>query len=104
MDIPVKKCKKCHEVLHSCKLQCPICLSDDLELTTIKGEGTIYSYTKIHTAPKQFADQVPYYVVLIQLDGLNVTGRFIGEDVQINDFVVLEDIKNECYYFKPVSN
>ncbi|QQK80434.1 OB-fold domain-containing protein [Salicibibacter cibi] len=104
MDLTVKKCKQCEVVLHSSKNQCPKCLSDDLELTTIKGEGNIYSYTKIHTAPKQFADHVPYYVVLVQLDGLNLTGRFIGEAVQINDFVVLNDIKNECYYFKPVDN
>lgn len=105
MNLPVKKCKQCQSILYTSKYHCTTCYSDELELTDIDGKGTIYSYTKIHAAPKQFADQAPYYVILVHLnEGLKVTGRFTGDDVQIDTPVELDEIKDQAYFFKALNN
>ncbi|WP_216827487.1 Zn-ribbon domain-containing OB-fold protein [Alkalihalobacterium elongatum] len=101
MKLPVKRCKHCQSILYTSKYHCTSCYSDELELTEIDSKGKIYSYTKIHAAPKQFADQTPYYIILVHLDqGLRVTGRFNGNQVEINTPVELEEIKDRAYFFK----
>jgi uncharacterized OB-fold protein len=104
MNVPVKKCKRCQAILYTSKYHCKDCYSDELELTEIEGEGKVYSYTNIHSAPKQFAGQAPYCVILVELvQGLKVTGRLRGGNVQIDERVVLDEIKDECYFFKAIS-
>lgn len=104
MKVPVKACTNCDNILYESKYHCPTCYSDDLKMTEIDGRGKVYSYTKIHAAPKQFANQAPYYIILVDLDnGLKVTGRFNSELVQIGEAVVLDEIKDKAYYFKPTN-
>ncbi|WP_240375662.1 Zn-ribbon domain-containing OB-fold protein [Bacillus piscicola] len=101
MDLPIKRCTECDEILYHYKYLCQNCFSDQLEDSTIEGKGSVYSYTKIHAAPKQFAQQAPYFIVLVEMEqGLKVTGRYEGEDITINDSVELSGIKDDCYYFK----
>ncbi|WP_209121037.1 Zn-ribbon domain-containing OB-fold protein [Alkalihalobacillus sp. BA299] len=103
MKLPVKKCKQCQSILYTSKYHCTTCYSDELEQTEIDGKGKVYSYTKIHAAPKQFAGQAPYFVILVHLDqGLKVTGRFNGNNVQIDKAVELDEIKDRAYFFKEV--
>lgn len=103
MNIPFKQCENCEEILYASKYHCKSCYSEELKTIEIDGKGKIYSFTKIYAAPTQFADQAPYYVILVQLDkGIKITGRIKGEIVQIGQSVVLDEIIENCYYFKPI--
>ena len=46
----------------------PDCHEEAKELVTIRGEGTVYSYTVVHDAPLGFEAQTPYVVALVRLD------------------------------------
>ncbi|SFA76091.1 hypothetical protein SAMN04488072_101441 [Lentibacillus halodurans] len=101
MTITAKYCNNCNYILHADKNHCASCFSDDLETKELKGLGEVYSYTKIHAAPKDYADIAPYYIVLIDLDeGLRITGRYIGESVEINQKVKVDNVDKNAYIFK----
>lgn len=73
------------------KYFCPQCGSSEFEEKEVSNHGTVYSYTKIHVAPTEFAELAPYNVVLVDLDEANckVTAR-MKEDVGIGDRVTLD--------------
>lgn len=86
------------------KYFCPECGTSEFLEKEIKDVGTVYSYTKIHIAPAEFADIAPYNIVLVDLDESNakVTTR-IEEDVKIGDKVDLDRIENGAYIYKKIS-
>ena len=62
--------------------------------------GTVYTETLVHMAPPQFADSVPYQVVIVTLeDGRRLTGRVAGDRVAIDDRVVLKEYRNGVPFF-----
>lgn len=98
MDIPTAYCHTCNKRWTEDKRFCPSCLSDELETHPISGQGTVYSYTKIHAAPKKYAQDAPYFVVLVDLDeGLRITTRYTGDTIAINDPVVVSEIQDRAY-------
>ncbi|ALS79519.1 Zn-ribbon domain-containing OB-fold protein [Planococcus kocurii] len=86
------------------KYFCSECGGSTFEEKEVSDAGTVYSYTKIHIAPAEFADIAPYNVVLVALDEANakVTTR-IEKDVEIGDKVSLDRIENEAYIYKRIS-
>lgn len=86
------------------KYFCPECGETQFEEREVSDNGTVYSFTKIHIAPAEFAHIAPYNVVLVELDEANakVTTR-IEEDVAIGDKVSLDRIENEAYIYKKIS-
>ena len=86
------------------KYFCPECGETQFEEKEVSDNGTVYSFTKIHIAPAEFAHIAPYNVVLVDLDEANakVTTR-IEEDVAIGDKVSLDRIENEAYIYKKTS-
>jgi uncharacterized OB-fold protein len=52
--------------------------------------GIVYSDTVVHAAPAAFAEEAPYQVAIVQLEGgTKTTARIIGgERVKIGDRVV----------------
>jgi uncharacterized OB-fold protein len=43
--------------------------------------GTLYSWTRIHSAPKVFVDEAPYAVCVVDLDlGLRIATRLVERD------------------------
>ncbi|TWT02437.1 Zn-ribbon domain-containing OB-fold protein [Planomicrobium sp. CPCC 101079] len=87
------------------KHACPTCRESKHEEKEVSDKGTVYSYTKIHIAPAEFADIAPYNVVLVDLDEANakVTAR-IQEDVEIGDAVKLSRVEKGAYVYEKVSN
>lgn len=87
------------------KYACSKCSESKHEEKEVSDKGTVYSYTKIHIAPAEFADIAPYNVVLIDLDEANakVTAR-IQEDVEIGDAVKLSRIENGAYVYEKIPN
>ena len=105
MELAVKHCLKCKDILSIDKYHCTSCWSDKLETTQLSGEGEVYSYTNIYAAPEPFTEEAPYYVILVDLEkGLRVTGRYNGRNIKIGDKVVLESIKDRGYYFTSINN
>lgn len=86
------------------KYFCSECGKNEFEEKEVSDSGTVYSFTKIHIAPAEFADIAPYNVVLVDLDEADakVTTR-IEEDVKIGDKVSLDRIEKDAYIYKRVS-
>src|SRR5205814_4069294 len=58
---------------------CPACMSDRIAWIESTGRGTVYSYTIVHRAPAQFAEDVPYVVALIDLaEGVRMMSNVVG--------------------------
>lgn len=87
------------------KYFCPECGSSEFEERDVSNDGTVYSFTKIHIAPAEFAGIAPYYVVLVQLNEAKakVTAR-MEEEVAIGDKVALDREENGAYVYKKVAS
>jgi uncharacterized OB-fold protein len=52
-----------------------------MEWAEVSGKGKLVSFTVIHIAPDEFAEEVPYYVAIVELDeGTRVSARLLGFD------------------------
>lgn len=59
---------------------CPICGRSDLEPHEIAGEGRVIVWTTIHVPPTRYADEAPYTVAIVELEGgLRTMGRLTGD-------------------------
>lgn len=85
------------------RIYCPSCGTSNIQEQEISDHGTIYSFTKIHVPPVEFAEIAPYNVVLVKLMNTTakVTGRLMG-DVSIGDNVELDRVENGAYLYKKV--
>jgi len=85
------------------KYFCPECGGSEFEEKEVSDSGTIYSFTKIHVAPTEFAELAPYNVVLVDLDEADckVTARMLN-DVSIGDHVTLDRIENGAYIYRTI--
>lgn len=64
-----QQCADCGTRIAYPHVVCPHCLSDQLELRQASGSGIVHSFTTLHRAGHPgLADQVPYTVVLVDLD------------------------------------
>ncbi len=64
----IQRCEACGGIQFYPESSCRGCMSIRLEWMDAKGEGTIYSYTVVHRAPKRaFEPDVPYIVALVDL-------------------------------------
>lgn len=86
------------------KYYCPACGESEFKEREVGDQGSVYSFTKIHIAPAEFAHIAPYNVVLVDLDEADtkVTTR-IEEDVAIGDKVTLDRIEDGAYVYKKIS-
>ncbi len=59
---------------------CPACGRSDLEPHEVPGDGFVVVWTTIHVPPTRYAEEVPYTVVIVELEGgLRTMGRLIGD-------------------------
>jgi uncharacterized OB-fold protein len=74
------------------RVRCPRCLAASLDWRELNARGRLYSYTRVWVSGGQFADEIPYYLCLIDLtDGIRIAGRLkagddqptIGSDVEL---------------------
>ena len=91
------KCVDCGMVIAPPSGSCYGCGSNKMEWTEVSGNGTIVSFTVIHIAPDEFAEEAPYYVAIVQLDEeTRVSARLLGydplkpEDVKLGTKVKLD--------------
>lgn len=63
--------------------------------------GAVYTETVIYSAPEAFASEAPYQTAIVSLDGGGrVTGRVVGDRVQIDDRVVEIEERAGVPYFR----
>jgi uncharacterized OB-fold protein len=78
---------------------CPSCAQINPTVEDqVAGNGTIYSFTRVHVAPEQFKNIVPYYLAIIQLEsGPRLMARLRtveGDHVRIDAPVELVSSEN----------
>ena len=75
------KCVDCGMVIAPPSGSCYGCGSSNMEWTNVSGKGKLVSFTVIHIAPDEFAEEVPYYVAIVELsEGTRVSARLLGYD------------------------
>lgn len=79
-------CEACGKFTFPPKPICPHCWSDKMAWKDLTSKGTLYAWTRIHSAPKVFVDEAPYAVCVVDLDiGLRIATRLVeggGKDFQ----------------------
>jgi uncharacterized OB-fold protein len=64
-------------------------------------KGTVYTHTVVHSAPEAFVADAPYQLVIVTLErGGRVTGRVLGDRVNIGDQVELAEERHGTPYFR----
>ena len=75
------KCKECGIVTVPPKMVCRKCASPDMEVVELKGTGKIQTFTTCNVAPEGREDEVPYIILLVELDeGPWIMGNLTGTD------------------------
>ena len=86
-----QRCGSCGRLRHPPRPMCPDCHSLDVEVITLSGRGTLYSYAILHH-PRHPAFDYPVLVALVELDeGVRMVSNLVGltpSDVEIG--MVLE--------------
>ena len=75
------KCKDCGAITVPPKMACHKCTSNNLEIIELKGKGTIKTFTTVNVASEGREDEVPYIILLVELDeGPWIMGNLGGLD------------------------
>ncbi|MBI4292630.1 MAG: OB-fold domain-containing protein [Betaproteobacteria bacterium] len=68
------RCTDCGTTVFPASERCPGCVSDNVSRIPLDSEGTLYSFSVIHAAPKNFP--VPYVVGYVDLpQGVRIFGQ-----------------------------
>ena len=78
------RCKECGARYFPPKMDCPKCLTSDVEWVEIKGGGKLATYTVVNYGPTGFEDDSPYALAIADFDGLRVFGR-LSRDINEAD-------------------
>ena len=62
------KCQACGAVTVPPKMVCRQCASQDMEIVELKGTGKIRTFTNVFVASEGREEEVPYTIVLVELD------------------------------------
>lgn len=77
----LQRCTACSHVFYYARRLCPQCGATDLAWEPATGRGTIYSFSEIHVPFQgpEWAGQVPYTVVLVDLEeGPRMLSRWLA--------------------------
>lgn len=85
-------CETCGKFTFPPKPICPHCWSDKMQWKDLSTRGTLYSWTRIHSAPKVFVDESPYTVCIVDLDiGLRIATRLVErEGIEFKPGILME--------------
>ena len=73
------KCKGCGAITAPPKMVCQSCAGSDMDIVELKGTGKIRTFTTVFVAPEGREDEVPYIIVLVELDeGPWIMGNLAG--------------------------
>lgn len=109
------KCQKCGKIHLPPRPLCGKCYSQAFTWIPIPSKGKLVTYTVIHVAPRQFQDEAPYAVGIVQFEnGIKLPGRIndvphvqikVGMDLTVG-FTACYNTQPwpqwSRYYFKPL--
>ncbi len=74
------KCLNCNTIYFPPRSMCPDCRrKSKIEEMPLSGEGEVYTYTIIYTAPVGFEEHVPYMIAIIKAkEGVLLTGQIVS--------------------------
>ena len=91
------RCKKCGRSYFPPRMDCPTCLSSDVEWFEVKGKGKLLTYTKVNYGPSGFEADAPYTLALGEFGGVRILGRLsrdIGEkDIEVGMSLTVSPVK-----------
>lgn len=62
------KCNSCAAITVPPKMVCRKCASPDMNIVELSGNGKIETFTTVYVAAEGREDEVPYIIVLVELD------------------------------------
>ncbi len=62
------KCRACGAITTPPKMVCRQCASPDMDIIELKGSGKIRTFTTVYVASEGREDEVPYTIVMVELD------------------------------------
>ena len=81
----VVRCCNCERLHFPPRQQCTACGSNQVSWQPVSGQAKVYSCTTIHAAPAIFANEVPYSVVVLDLEeGVRLVTRWMGKPATCN--------------------
>lgn len=97
MGLTGYRCAACDGLFVPPRIYCPECGSDDRLEVSFAGRGTVRAWTAIHVGPTRYEQEVPYTVVLVELEeGPRVMGRLeSGEKARICQKLELSRVDEE---------
>lgn len=100
-EITILYCEACERSVAPPRYACPHCAHEPLSIKNVVGEGKLVSQTTIRRAPIRFISDVPYVVVVVDLDcGMRITGRAVNDSgVAIGERVLARYVENNIAYF-----
>jgi len=82
------RCRKCGGSYFPPKVDCPKCLSSDVEWFEVKSQGKLTSYTVVNYGPSGFENDAPYILALAEFDeGMQILAR-LSRDITENDIKI----------------
>ncbi len=78
------RCLDCGSRHFPPKMDCPKCLSSNVEWVEIEGQGRLATYTVVNYGPTGFENDAPYFLAIADFDGLRVFGR-LSRDIAPGD-------------------
>ncbi len=75
------RCRQCGTRFFPPKMDCPRCLSSDVEWLEIEDSGKLATYAVVNYGPTGFEDDAPYTLAIADFDGLRVFGR-LSRDIK----------------------
>jgi len=82
------RCRKCGVSYFPPKVDCPRCLSSDVDWFEIKGSGKLNSYTLVNYGPTGFEADAPYILALAEFgEGIQILAR-LSRDIEEKDIRV----------------
>jgi uncharacterized OB-fold protein len=80
-DLISTRCAACGHVTFPPKPLCPNCWSSDVQWKELGTKGVLYSWTRVHAAPKVFAAESPYALGIVDLaNGTRLACRLLPYD------------------------
>lgn len=78
-EIYATRCKKCGKLYYPPQVDCPECLSSDVEWVKLCGEATLEAYTFVHVKPQGFEKYPPYIIAIAATpEGVKIMGWLEG--------------------------
>ena len=75
------KCQDCGAITVPPKIACRKCTSTDMDIVELSGKGKIKTFTTVNVAPEGRESELPYIIVLVELDeGPWLMGNLIDND------------------------